>query len=121
MWGFKFTSDKEETILEQNWFDYNPKQDWMHYEVQEGKKIIGVYGDMDQSTITALGFLIWIPNPNAVEVKNLRAKKNDFTGDVNLDLISRVMKVFDTVKAKYKTASEKDQKNMETSISQINS
>jgi len=40
---------------------------WKAKTIPEGKEIIGLYGDFDDSGehITTLGFILWSPNPQA--------------------------------------------------------
>ena len=47
LWGLKLIADGEQVVFEQNWFEYNPKQEWKHYGVTVGNNVIGFYGDMD--------------------------------------------------------------------------
>ena len=58
LWGIKFFSDNEEVLFEQNWFNFNQNEEWDHHKVADGNNVVGFYGDMDQSTITALGLIM---------------------------------------------------------------
>ena len=45
-----------------------PEGNWKAKAIGEGKEIIGLYGDFDESEehITTLGFILWEPNPHAI-------------------------------------------------------
>ncbi len=44
------------------------KGQWKSRAIPEGKEIVGLYGDFDESgeRITTLGFIVWEPNPFAI-------------------------------------------------------
>ncbi len=44
------------------------KGQWKSRAIPEGKEIVGLYGDFDDSgeKITTLGFIVWEPNPFAI-------------------------------------------------------
>ena len=58
LWGIKFSSNKGETIFEVNWFDYNLHSE-KNFKVKNGDKVVGFYGDIDESTITAFGLILY--------------------------------------------------------------
>ena len=58
LWGLKIEDAYKQQICYENWFEYNPNQKWTETSIPDGKRIIGFYGDMNQSVITGLGFLL---------------------------------------------------------------
>ena len=58
MWGMKIEDANNQLICYENWFDYNPNQNWADSGIPNNKRIVGLYGDMDDSVITGLGLLL---------------------------------------------------------------
>ena len=67
IYGIKLCSEDGRVLFNQNWYEDkqpNYMRKWKHFNVPEGKQIIGVYGDMDKHSVTGLGLVIWIPGQN---------------------------------------------------------
>ena len=58
MWGMKIEDANNQLICYENWFDYNPNQSWADSGIPNNKRIVGLYGDMNDSVITGLGLLL---------------------------------------------------------------
>lgn len=46
----------------------SPDGNWKAKQIPQGKEIIGLYGDFDETEerINTLGFILWTPNPQAI-------------------------------------------------------
>ena len=68
-----------EFLMDQVWLD-NFKSEWIMTPIPAGHEIIGVYGSLDsgdkEAYIQSLGFIVWVPNPNA-KVSNPYAAVDD--------------------------------------------
>ena len=57
-----------EFLMDQVWLD-NFKSEWIMIPIPAGHEIIGVYGSLTsglkEAYIQSLGFIVWVPNPNA--------------------------------------------------------
>ena len=67
IYGLQLRSN-DKVLFNQNWYEDdkpNYRRQWKHFSVPSGKEVIGVYGDLDQHVITALGLVVWVPDSNA--------------------------------------------------------
>ena len=70
IFGIKLLDEKNREIIWEEWNGEVPGHiTWKYQKIPEGQEIIGVYGNKTKGgySIKQLGFVMWKPNPLAVE------------------------------------------------------